>query len=61
MMKTPASTSGYYLFPVAFLALGIWQLSFPEGRLAGIAFVAVAIIAGIAAFGARRRSQNQRR
>jgi hypothetical protein len=55
MAQRDKDLSGYYLFPTFYLALGIWQLSFPEGRMFGGVAIAVAIFAGIVAFRARRK------
>ena len=59
-MKRAKDTSGYYLLPLVFLAIGISQLFTPETRVIGITFVVGAIFMGLVAFVVRRRSTTRK-
>jgi hypothetical protein len=52
-------TSGYYLLPGGFLAIGIWQLFATDEPMWALATIGLAIVTGVVAYRARRRAQGR--
>jgi len=59
-MKRPDDTRGYYLLPIWFLAIGIFALFIPDGRLIAILFLSGSVFTAVVAFLARRKSKRQK-